>query len=124
MNKPFGSNHWSVLPQIWIHIGLPGIRESGRRATYEVFPASELPDIPIELDDDCDWLARYGVAHSTGLNRYQNGDPAFVVQLALEASIQLPKSFRRFMLSEELQARVRSVTDCYLDPGERVVKTV
>jgi len=117
-------NHWSALPQRWIHVRLPGIRESAKRATYEIFPANELPDIPIALDDDCDWLTRYGVLHSTGLNRHERDlDPAFVEELALEANIQLPKSFRRFMVSEELQQRVRSATGCYLDPGQRVVKT-
>jgi|SRR5580700_2667123 hypothetical protein len=42
----------------------------------------------------------------------------------VRAHIQLPKSFRRFMTHPELQSRVRSCTDCYLDPGERVVETI
>jgi hypothetical protein len=47
-----------------------------------------------------------------------------VEELARGAGVTLPPSFRRFMSTPELQARVRSPTDCYLDPGERVVETV
>jgi len=93
--------------------------------TYGSFPAAELPEIPIELDDDCYWLEQYGVSQSNGLDRYEHDlDPTFVQELAMEANIRLPDSFRRFMTSQDLQSRVRSATDCYLDPGERVVRTI
>jgi len=96
-----------------------------KRVTYGSFPVVELPEIPIELDDDCRWLERYGVPQSNGLDRYEHElDPTFVQELASEANIRLPNSFRRFMISQDLQSRVRSATDCYLDPGERVVRTI
>jgi hypothetical protein len=116
---------WSALRQSWVHIELPGIRELAKRATYGSFPVAELPEIPIELDDACHWLERYGVSQSNGLDRHEHDlDPTFVQELASEANIRLPDSFRRFMVSQDLQSRVRSATDCYLDPGERVVRTI
>lgn len=124
-----GSGPWSSLPQSWVHVQLPGYRELPEHHTYEGFGFEELPPIPIELDDDCAWLMRYGKAYSgEGLNQYERAfpplPPAKVEELAAGASLAPPSSFCRFMTSPELQSRVRSCTDCYLDPGERVVETV
>lgn len=120
------SNPWSSMPQRWLHVQLPGYRELSEPHTYEESRLEELPPIPIGLDDDCEWLIRHGTAYSRrGLNRYERDiQPPNVEKLALAAQIDLPRSFRRFMISPELQSRVRSCTDCYLDPGERIVETV
>ena len=117
---------WSFLPQLWLHVQLPGYRDLPEHHTYDGFRLDELPPIPIDLDDDCAWLMRHGTAYPTGgLNQYERDiQPAGVEKLALVAQLELPRSFRRFMSSPELQARVRSCTDCYLDPGERIVETV
>jgi len=59
------------------------------------------------------------------LDRYERDiQPPNVEKLALAAHVELSRSFRRFMISAELQSRVRSCTDCYLDPGERIVETI
>ena len=120
------SNSWSSLPQRWVHVQLPGYRELPEHHTYEEFRLEELPAIPIGLDDDCEWLMRNGRANPHGgLNQYErNIQPPNVEKLALAAHVELPRSFRRFMSSAELQSRVRSCTDCYLDPGERIVETI
>ena len=120
------STPWSSLPQRWLHIQLPGIRELAGYNTYEGSRLDDLPPVPIVLDDECAWLMSHGTAYSRGgLNQYERDlQPAFVEELAARSNIQLPRSFRRFMTSEELQSRVRSCTDCYLDPGERVVETI
>ena len=117
---------WSVLPHRWLHIQLPGYRARLGHHTYEVSPFKGLPPIPIELDEDCAWLIQRGrICASEGLNQYERGlQPASIEQLALAAHVDLPRSFRRFMTSPELQSRVHSCTDCYLDPGERIVETV
>jgi hypothetical protein len=122
------SGAWSSLPHYWLHVQLPGYRELPELHTYEGFRLEELPPIPIELDGDCAWLLSYGTAHpGEGLNRYERAfpplPPATVEKLAGESNVVLPRSFRRFMSSPELQSRVRSCTDCYLDPGERIVET-
>jgi hypothetical protein len=122
------SGAWSSLPHYWLHIQLPGYRELAEHHTYEGSRLEALPPIPIELDDDCAWLMRHGTPHARGgLNRYElnlQPQPSTVEKLALGANLELPRSFRRFMCSTELQERVRSCTDCYLDPGERIVETV
>ncbi len=117
---------WSSLRHQWVHIQLPGYRESPQHRTYEGSRLEDLPPIPIELDDEYAWLMRYGTVHTEdGLHRNeQDLDPYIVEKLALEAHVKLPPSFLRFMTSPELQSRVRSCTDCYLDPGERIVQTI
>jgi hypothetical protein len=120
------SGPWSSLPHRWLHVRLPGYRELPEFHTYEGSRLEALPPIPIELDDDCGWLMNHGKAHlHGGLSRYERDlQPANVEKLAAEANLVLPRSFRRFMSSPELQSRVRSCTDCYLDPGQRIVETV
>jgi hypothetical protein len=116
-------NPWSTLPQSWTGVELPGYRDFN--GTYATSPLSELPPIPIDLDDDCQWLKTYGRPRSYSLSRYErNLIPSKVVELAKERGVDLPASFRRFMTSPDLHALVPSCTDCYLDPGERVVETV
>lgn len=116
----------SVLPQRWVHIPLPGYRQLPEYHTYESSRLEDLPPIPIRLDDDCEWLRRYAQVHAHGgLNEYERDlQPSFVNELARRAQITLPRSFRLFMTDPDLQSRVRSCTDCYLDPGERIVETI
>ena len=117
---------WSAMPQRWLRVQLPGYREFPERHTYDGFRLEELPPIPVELDEECEWLMRYGKSYFTGgLNQYEHDiQPALIEKLALTRQIKLPHSFQRFMSSPELQSRVRSCTDCYLDPGERIVETI
>ena len=117
------SDPWSDLPRAWVHIQLPGHRAAPQHATYETSSYDDLPPIPIELDDDCRWLIQHGTEHDGALDEYERDlQPANVEKLAAERNLELPRSFRRFMTSPELQSRVRSCTDCYLDPGERTVE--
>jgi hypothetical protein len=114
---------WSTLRQSWSHISLPGYREFS--GTYQSYPTNTLPPIPIELDDDCQWLITHSIAQGPGLNQYERDlQPATIIEMARRAGVDLPRSFARFMSTPDLQSRVRSCTDCYLDPGQRVVPTV
>jgi len=122
---PHNHNPWVSLPNRWIHIDLPGYRDHPEHATYSAFSFDELPSIPIELDDRCEWLLINATPLSYGLRRYERGlQPGTVSDLAAEARVKLPAVFERFMTLPELQERVRSCTDCYLDPGERIVETI
>jgi len=116
---------WSALPQRWVHIQLPGYRQLPQHHTYESSALADLPPIPVELGEGCEWLRRSGQSYShEGLDQYERDiQPPFVELLAQRAKVDLPSSFRLFMTDSDLQSRVRSCTDCYLDPGERVVET-
>lgn len=105
---------------------LPGYRETHAYSTYAPSTLEELPPIPIELDDSCEWLMRIGTVHENdGLHQYQfDLQPAAAVKIAHEKGLSLPPSFLQFMTSPKLQSRVRSCTACYLDPGERIVPTI
>lgn len=120
------SSPWSAMPQRWVHIQLPGYRQRPEHNTYESSRMADLPPIRIRLDDDCDWLRTHGSAHAHGgLDRYERDiQPSLVEELAHRARIQLSKSFKQFMTHPELQSMVRSCTDCYLDPCERIVETI
>jgi hypothetical protein len=119
------SNPWEKLTQGWVHLGLPGYREPDDYCTYAGFPLNELPPIPIDLDDACDWLVEHGEEQTRGLDRSEGQlPPETVIDLAARKELILPRSFSRFMSQPQLQARVRSCTDCYLDPGERIPETV
>jgi len=118
---------WSSLPRCWLHVQLPGYRALPEfHTSYEGSQLEELASIPIEMDGDCEWLMRHGTSYDRGaLDRYERDiQPCRVGHLARAAQLELPQSFRGFMVSKELQSRVRSCTDCYLDPGERVVETM
>lgn len=118
-------NVWASLPHRWLHIALPKYREHAAPATYSTFSFEDLPPIPIELDDECDWLLKHGTPFDHSLQKYGRGlKPATVCDLAASTNVTLPPAFERFMTSPALQQRVRSCTDCYLDPGERIVKTI
>lgn len=105
---------------------MPGYRELPEHHTYESSPLADLPPVPIQLDEDCEWLRSYGRVHAQGgLDQYERDiQPSLVEQLAQRAQVELPKSFRLFMTDPDLQSRVRSCADCYLDPGERIVETI
>lgn len=115
---------WSELPRQWTSVQLPGYRQYAQPATYESFSYDKLPPISIDLDETFQWLLRYGTNHKRGLHQYERDiQPSDVVNLAARHGLKLPQSFELFMTSPELQSRVRSCTDCYLDPGSRVVET-
>jgi hypothetical protein len=118
------SSVWAMLPHRWVHTDLPGYREAEGIHTYCGFAISELPPVNLDLDDGCEWLLKFGIPQLNGLNQYEPHclKPAMVRELARQAGINLPKSFEQFMTAPELQERVRSCTDCYLDPVSALLK--
>lgn len=121
-----GGDQWAALPGVWLSVGLPGFN---RNSTYTGYELAKMPKIPIELDEDLDWLRLNGVPYPfDGLNQpdelVRPLPTESVIRLADEAGLTLPSSFKRFMTSPELQSMVRSCTACYLDPGQRIVETV
>lgn len=117
---------WSALPHYWLSVGLPNFESE---STYQGYPLEAMPEISIELDDNLEWLSKYGIAQSgnglDGIDPYAKPLPsAMALEFARQSNVPLPQSFRRFMTSPELQSRVRSCTDCYIDPGQRAVETV
>lgn len=124
-SKP-NNDPWAALPHCWLSIGLPGFKWE---STYQGYRLEDMPRVPIPLDDELNWLRLHGEVHpGDGLDHLDEHakplPPEMVLDFAAEAGISLPVSFKRFMGSLELQSLVRSCTDCYLDPGERVVETV
>ncbi|MDE3202003.1 MAG: hypothetical protein KGN79_13895, partial [Acidobacteriota bacterium] len=111
-------NPWSTLPHVWTSIGLPGFE---RHSTYQDYKLEDMPRIPITLDDEFEWLIKSGMPfRGIGLDErdeYAHPLPASeVIAFAQAAHVELPTAFVAFMNSPELQSRIHSCTDCYLDP--------
>jgi hypothetical protein len=104
------------FPAGWLGQGLKGVRPDV--GTYGQYPCENLPPLPIDFRGDFEWLRRQP-AHDQSI---AGGMPAENVK-ALAALIQdaakrgatLPPEFVQFFRSPELQQRVRSCTDCYLN---------
>jgi hypothetical protein len=106
----------------WWGVELPGYRPS--EGTYMLYACEELPPIQERLDDGFAWLEaqpqwQAGISEY-GYNQRQR---ASVESLQEQAGVALPAAFHTFMASKALQRRVRSCTDCYLELGDRPVRT-
>ena len=116
----------SKVKKGWWGTELPGYREFG--GTYALFPYEELPPIRANLDDQFDWLRQQPVsAHSLrdGENRARGKpDLSRLRQFAREAGVALPASVLSFLGDAELQARVGTCTNCYLDVGDFPIKAL
>jgi len=120
------TDSWFSSPHVWLSIGLPGFE---KLSTYQAYPLDLMPRVPIALDEGLSWLVQHGIPHpALGLDQWDSHakplPAAMAIDLAARQNVSLPPSFRRLMASPDLQSRVRSCTDCYLDPGQRIVETV
>ena len=112
----------------WWSSELPGYRPHARAfATYTLFSYKDLPPIPEKLDNDFEWLkSQAPQKHSLFENIFPDGskpDLSKLASIVSESHISLPEAFATFMNSIELQKRVRSCTDCYLEVSDYAVKT-
>jgi len=112
----------------WWSFELPGYRpHPDAFATYTLFSYEDLPPILEKPDNDFEWLKSQATKeHSLFKNCYPDGskpDLSKLARIVSDARINLPESFIIFMNSIELQKRVRSCTDCYLDVADYAVRT-
>jgi hypothetical protein len=117
------------LPRRWLSVELEGYRPHEEEGTYSAFSYEDLPPVPSNLGDDLEWLLEAvkvpeSLADVSDRRHPEATRPATVEQLdalTADTGLRLPASFREFVSSRDLQARVRSITYCYLDLGDRVV---
>jgi hypothetical protein len=115
----------SVVCRSWTAFDLPGVRENDRFATYSMSPKLRLPPITIELDDSFNWL-RERQADEVEECPISGGDEALVAQyrrVREQVDVAMPPVFDTFMQSPDLHQRVRSVTCCYLQMPDFLVRT-
>jgi hypothetical protein len=106
----------------WWGVELPGYRES--LGTYTLYSYEALPPIQETLDDGFAWLKAHPEWQaSISEYAYSQQGGASVQELQGQAGVTLPAVFHTFMASKELRRRVRSCTDCYLELGDRPVRT-
>lgn len=114
------------LNYAWWFCDLPGYRPhpSGSPRTYSPFDYNELPAIEQTLDDQLAWLAEQPVAeqHSIAeaVRPMRAATSANLVELISGTGITVPHTFEALITGVDLQRRVRSRTDCYLDLGNFV----
>lgn len=110
----------------WWSVDIPGYRDG--YGTYTLFPYEELPPIQETLDEEWGWLAGRpayrGAIAEYDYSPHKKPDVVIVTTMEQQVGRQLPAAFVHFMGSPELQRRVRSCTDAYLEMADRPVRTV
>jgi len=113
------------LRRVWHSVELPGYREHlTEYATYSDFAYDELPSIERQLDDELRWLFREPPVRASLADVDEAAStPATAdgLEQVVGPEIELPRAFAAFVASNELRARVRSCTDCYLDLADFAV---
>jgi hypothetical protein len=127
----------SPFPTAWPFAQLKGYRDHPQPATYSWFSYAALPRLPEELlRGDFGWLA-------TQPNRWNPGNCqlatweqdredllhratekfAALRRSADEKGVAIPPEFFRFMEDPDLIHRIRSATDCYFEPSQRLAES-
>ncbi len=86
--------------------------------TYGRYEFKRLPPLPFEMRGDFAWLASAPVHEHSIRDEKAAENAAAISSLRESASrlgIRLPAAFTKFVETPELQQRVRSNTDCFLD---------
>lgn len=111
----------SPFPLSWcgtslVNVGLGDVRPL--HGTYGGYDFSLLPSPPATLNDSFDWLICSELHDWSIANEKAEENRKSIEVLENSAGIQglnLPPSFVTFFKSPELQRRIRSNTDCFLD---------
>jgi hypothetical protein len=118
---PFG------LKTGWWSIDLPHRPHPEKNVTYSLFSYEKLPPIVEKLDDDFKWLKLQWIKKYSLFESLYNEEGKLVLDqltnIASKVEISLPVPFTTFMNSPDLQKRIRSCTDCYLDMADCITKT-
>ena len=104
------------FPTGWWGQELPHVRP--RVSTYGRYEYDGLPPLPFELRGDLAWLAVQAQHdHNIAIEKLAENALALDAVLKVSASrgLILPNEFIRFFQSADLQRRVRSCTNCFLD---------
>ncbi len=111
--SPFPCHWWGTSLD---NVGLGDVRPY--TGTYGQYEFERLPRLPFELCGDFAWLISSAAAqHSIHDEKSSENAKAFshLLASAIRRQIRLPDAFTKFIATPELQQRVRSTTDCYLD---------
>lgn len=113
------------LTEQWVAVGNRELWRHEQWATYITLDFERLPELPM-MDEALHWLANVNIRFD------EDGEP---INLALEdkalfssilaeavfLQLELPQSFIRFMQQPELQKRVPSCTDCFLELSDQFI---
>jgi hypothetical protein len=112
----------SPFPCHWWGFGLENVGLSDVRpdvGTYGCYPFEPLPPLPFVLCGDFAWLAS-APAHDSCIGDEKGFASvrtfALLKQACARRGVRLPESFTKFMETPALHRRVRSNTDCFLNP--------
>src|SRR5688500_3642302 len=104
------------FPAGWWGQGLDDVRPDV--GTYGRYPHQDLPPLPFELRGDFAWL-RGQPSRTDNIAREKPAENAEALSAlprdAARRGLILATEFVEFFRSSELQQRVRSCTDCFLD---------
>ncbi len=117
-----------TLSRVWEFPSLPGYREpEGPHSTYYAGDYRGLPPIGCELDEGFCWLRAQPTVLGSLVDAATPPAPARSAsadqldELIGDSGAVPPRSFATFVADQDLRARIRSCTACYLDLEEVVV---
>lgn len=106
----------------WFGQGLGNVRP--RCGTYGRYSYQSLPPLPFDLRGDFAWLRNQSL-HKANIASEKAVENANVLTLVLQDAARhgsvIPPEFVEFFRSHNLQHRVRSCTDCFLDLSPIIV---
>ncbi len=106
-------------------VGLDDVRPDA--GTYGRYEFGALPPLPFDMRGDFDWLTSAAEHQEPSIGEEARAENAqSLVQLCKESAalhIKLPDAFIRFMGSPELQKKIRSNTDCFLNLCPALVRS-
>jgi hypothetical protein len=110
----------------WWGTEIQGVPARQRDGTYGLYEYGFLPALPFEMRGKFDWLNDSpGHESHIGQERARELGPTLEAlrESARTMGVQLPEPFLRFMESRELQAKIRSNTDCFLALCPEVIQS-
>lgn len=109
------------LPKGWWSFDLPGYREAPEPATYALFAYEKLPPLK-DPGNNFAWLTAVPAREASIAS---DAEP-FVTRfgdLMPHIVALLPDPFRAFTRNRNLQMRIRSCTDCFLEAPDYFIRT-
>jgi hypothetical protein len=111
----------SPFPCHWWGVGLADAGLGSERPdveTYGKYDSAPLRALPFEMRGDLDWLTNAQPYEShIGKEKLSENQAALgtLLESASSQGVELPAAFLKFVRPPDLQERVRSCTDCFLD---------
>lgn len=119
----------SPFPPGWWGTALDNVGLDDQRpdvGTYGRYEQSSLPALPVDLDGSFSWLSEAPIrCGNVAVERERENKRALrkLEKTCITKGLRLPAAFLKFSATPDLQYRIRSNTDCFLDLADGPVSS-